>query len=215
MRNSIAWGLAGVLAAAVVEGGAAQTMGSGKLPATRTQRMPAVSGEATCPVVALYYEEDWGLRFRRLGPQAIVAIWADGRVISSQDRWKGGATYQVGCIAPERVNQLLNDLDRRGIFADPVRLIKRFPVDSPYTTIAISARSKRIDMSSDHEGVEQAILHKYGHLQLPPAQLDGNPRFRQVWDELRAAICSLIPPENREDGNIEFEIRKLAPEPDR
>jgi uncharacterized protein YjbI with pentapeptide repeats len=200
---------------AVKEARAAKTMGSGKPPSALILRMPAVSGEAICPLVVLYYEEDWGLWFRRLGPQVIVAVWADGRIISSRDQWKGGAPYQVGRVAPERVHQFLNDLDRRGIFADPVRLIKRFPPDSPYTTIAIAAGSKRLDMSSNHENGERAILDRPGHAQALAVRPDSNPHFREVWDDLRAAICGLIPEGSREDSKIEFKIRKLPPEPDR
>jgi hypothetical protein len=215
--NRVAWGVAGALAAVAIisvhraMSGGTKTVDPTRPPAAPSVRMPVVSGEATCPLVAVYYEEDWGLRFRRLGPQVIVAVWEDGRIIWSGDQWKGGAPYRVGCVAPERVQKLLIDLDNRDLFKDPIRYTRRFPIDCPYTSITIAAGSKRLGMSSNHENIERAVRNRPNHSMGFADQPEDYRRFRQVWDDLRATLDSLIPEGSREAGGIKFEIRQLPP----
>src|SRR5438552_222597 len=60
--------------------------------------MPAQIGEADSPVTAVYYE-DWGLHPRVIGPQVIVAVYSDGRIIWSSDHLKGGPPYRTGRLA--------------------------------------------------------------------------------------------------------------------
>src|SRR5690242_6379759 len=80
-----------------------------------TVYMPAEGGQAMPPLVAVYFS-DWGWVSRVHGPQVLLAIWRDGRIVWSLDPIKGGPPYRTGRLAPQKLEALLGDLDQRGLF---------------------------------------------------------------------------------------------------
>jgi hypothetical protein len=57
--------------------------------------MSVVKAETVPPIVAVYYS-DWGLYPRVIGPQVVLAIWSDGRMIGSKNAIEEGPPYRSG-----------------------------------------------------------------------------------------------------------------------
>lgn len=134
----------------------------------------------------------------------ILAIWADGQVVWSDDRLKGGPPYRTAKIAAKRFEALLQALAHDGIFADKDLSNANVGPDSAFTTIVIRSGSLQLEMRSWHELYEanQKTAAASGGI----VPLDGRRRldvlkgdtskylfYRMVWSEIRLSAAHLIP----------------------
>lgn len=153
--------------------------------------------------VLAVYAEDWGLTSAGQ-PRLILAVWKDGYTVWSEDRVRGGAPYHAGQVVPKRVNTLLANLERDGLFADESLARAHFGPDAKFTTILIRFNKKQIKMCSWHELSEAeggcvAAAHGLTGLNGQPlfGALKEQPGdyllFRFVWSEIRARAADLLP----------------------
>jgi hypothetical protein len=184
-----------------------------------TVYMPAVVREPTHPLVAVYYN-DWRLIPRVIGPQVIVAIWRDGRVVWSLAPIKGGRPYRTGRITPGKLRELLAELEKKGTFKDPNRRASYLGPDSEFITIAIADGMKRLNISSWHEvyevnpgtlAIAQALISLNGRSR--EEVLAGEPesyrRFRALWGELRQRLRDMLPRRGEDAGLLKFVFQRL------
>jgi hypothetical protein len=145
---------------------------------------PRVSGEIRFPVIA--------------------ALWRDGRIVWSESRIKGGPPYQQGRFPREKLDSLLDTLERKQVFRDAAQLRGSFGPDSDYTIVVIEDGRRRLRMESWHELFEQntnLVATAGGITPLGGARredvLQKQPetyrRFRDTWSEIRQAVEALIP----------------------
>jgi hypothetical protein len=99
------------------------------------------------------YEEDWGLKSAG-APKLIVAVWADGYMVWSQDQVHGGPPYHAGATDRSLVDRLLAGLAADGLLEDATLNVPRFGPDSTFTTLLVRDRAKQLKMQSWHEGAE-------------------------------------------------------------
>jgi len=202
-------------------------LGLGWTPAPRhagkpslTVLMPAVVDEHVLPLVAIYYE-DWGRGSRVFGPQIILAIWRNGRVVWSRDALKGGPPYRTGRVARGRLRKLLEGLDASGIFKDPTLNDANFGPDSQFITIAIADGRRRLNMASWHEVYEANSDLVATSAGLEPldgrdraavlaAEPESYRRYRRLWGEVRHRLTSLLPRDGEAAGPLKFKLHWLT-----
>jgi hypothetical protein len=184
-----------------------------------TVDIPAIVGEQAAPLLAVY-TLDHGLRPRRTGPQVLVAVWSDGRVVWSKDDREGGPPYREGRIPVERVRKLLDAQAATGVFGDAALDRAHFGPDSHFTVIAAADGRRRLCLRSWHELFEAnpnlvateggvTALEGRDRAAVLAAQPEAYRRYRRTWADLRAAIRGLIPAEGRDAGELRFELRQI------
>ena len=106
--------------------------------------------------------------------------------------------------AREKLDSLLDTLERKQVFADAARFRGKFGPDAGYTTIAIDDGRRRVRIESWHESFEQntnLVATAAGITTLRGAkredvlrkQPEAYRRFRDTWSEIRQAVEALIP----------------------
>ena len=157
--------------------------------------------------VIAVYTEDHGLDSdgdRRL----ILAAWADGHVVWSEARIRGGPPYFSGQVAPSRVVTALNRAEQDGAFGDSRLGQPCFGPDSRFTTILFRKGKLEVRMDSWHEQAEAqgrliasscalTSLSSRRRLEVLKKEPAEYLYYRVVWGELRAAGSSLIPTTGR------------------
>jgi hypothetical protein len=145
----------------------------------RTPNLPffiAFPDETNAPAVAVYVVR-WSLNHPE--PQLISALWADGRIVWSQSRLKGGPPYRKGRYDPPLLNALVNDWERHGVFGQNQC---GFAVpDAALTNIEINHQGRDVRLVSSHE-------------LLPPDSIPQSWQgFYDLWSKIRADLGTLIP----------------------
>ena len=137
----------------------------------------------------------------------ILGVWPDGHIVWSGDRLEGGAPYRVGRVDPKKVTALLSRFDADGLFADENQKFNYVVPDGPYVTVFIKSGKKKVTMCSCRELFEESGelvaessgvgslngRHRLDVLRKAPAD---HLYFRFVWNETRARLSDLIPPES-------------------
>ena len=134
----------------------------------------------------------------------IAAVWRDGRIVWSEDRLKGGPPYRQGPFPREKLDSLLDALERKQVFSDASQLRRSFGPDSDYTVIAIDDGRRRVRLESWHELFEQNTNLVATAGGITPLRGDKREdvlrqqpetyrRFRDTWSEVRQAVEALIP----------------------
>jgi len=98
----------------------------GSQPKTHKPKMDLpVSEQAWGNPVAAVYTQGWMFKGSEYGnpeafrPRVIVALWANGHIVWSENSIEGGPPYREATLEPSRVEKLLKNLEGRGVFADP------------------------------------------------------------------------------------------------
>jgi hypothetical protein len=139
-----------------------------------------------------------------MGFPVIAALWPDGQIVWSESQIKGGSPYRQGKFAPEKLDALLDTLERKQVFRDAAQFRGSFGPDAGYTIIAIDDGRRRLRMESWHESFEQntnLVATAAGITTLRGAkredvlrkQPEAYRRFRDTWSEIRQAVAALIP----------------------
>jgi hypothetical protein len=140
--------------------------------------------------------------------KVILAIWGDGKIVWSHDRLRGGAPYHTAEIDPPKIQSLLANLKRDGLFTENSFQRAYFGPDSRYTTILVRFGKDKLEMSSWHELAESSgnSVSADGSItgldgrQLYQVLKDGKPEyllFRMTWNEIRARAAELVPSEGK------------------
>jgi hypothetical protein len=133
--------------------------------------------------------------------QGILAAWADGVIVWSDNLVRGGAPYHVARIEPRAVAHVIDELARQGRWVGE----RRFGPDSRWTHIVVAAGSNVvIDVGSWHElyesnpalvatstGIEP--LAGRAHAEVLARQPADYRAFRHRWEQVRARLLALIP----------------------
>ncbi len=164
--------------------------------------------------VLAVYREDWG-RTSSGEPAIILVAWADGHIIWSGDRLKGGAPYRTGHADPKTVTALLTRFDNDGLFADDRLNQAYFGPDSQFITVLIKSGKKQVKMQSWHELFEASDKVVVDHS--GAGTLGGRRRldvlrkapadylfYRLVWSETRTKLTDLIPGESTSSAGKPF-----------
>src|SRR6266446_2223171 len=111
---------------------------------------PAIKPVTNADTIIAVYTEDWGLASSG-EPKLVLAIWADGHTVWSEDRVHGGAPYRSGQIDRKKLSSLLGRFEREGVFTDKkLSRVNRGP-DWRFTAILLKSGKKRLKMQSWHE----------------------------------------------------------------
>ena len=153
---------------------------------------------------------DWGLGSDGKA-KLIVAVWADGSVIWSENRTDGGAPYLTGKIEPESCPKLLKRLELDGYFSNESLRHARFGPDARFTSILIKNKNQELKMASWHELYN--VCTSAGITSFKGTRLEslGDDKkeylhYRLAWAELRLMINHLIPLNGQStNGDIHME----------
>ena len=171
-------------------------------------------------VLAVSYH-DW-TRYSPRPTTVILAAWADGRVVWSGDRLRGGPPYKEGRVEPKKVAALLARFEADGLFADEKLNLTYFDPHAEFLTVLVKSGKKRVEMVSFHELVEEAEGGIAFHWKLPRPDakrrldvLRDAPRdylfYRVVWADTRTRLADLVPAEGRPtDGNAVMKAGDLS-----
>ena len=183
-------------------------------PATQSATTTTAPAPATTqPVAAVWYQSsrpvDPGGESRRL----IVGVWADGRVVWSDDGATGGKPYRTARIARDRVDQLLTDLGAAKFFGEARKV--NFGPDASYTVLAAERGADRQWLGSWHEPPRgskgRSVVTERGIVPVPPGEKPPEPspdyrRYLGVWAKSRQAIEGVVP-EAGEPLEEELDVR--------
>jgi len=166
------------------------------------------------PVAAVYTHGWWFKGSERGNPDAIrprvtVAVWADGHIVWSDDSIEGGPPYREATLEPARVEELLKDLEGRGVFADPGPR-RYFPPDSNWTAIVVLDQGKYLNMQLWHlmdRDPEREWISKN-----QPEKYEEYQNFRRVWAEVKGALLELIPREQGKPSDVSFTAERVSVE---
>jgi hypothetical protein len=136
--------------------------------------------------VLVIYEEDWGIASSK-GPELILALWGDDRIVWSEDAVHGGGPFRTAQLPPGTLDEFVSSLGRAGRFEDRTLRQPWVTWDSRFTTMMTRCNGRELVMrwSPDVGRVD------------PDATLDAfttYKHFREVWDELRRRSAKLIAP---------------------
>lgn len=154
--------------------------------------------------VAVIYHSGIGRSSADSTARVVTALWSDGRIVWSEDRFNGGPPYQQGRFDREKLTSLLRLLEDRGAFGDQSLARAWFGPDSRFTTIAVEDGPRRLQLQSWHELSEQrtnlvATAHGIEPLRgrdrgaVLQAQPEEYHRFREIWSVIRDTVQALIP----------------------
>jgi hypothetical protein len=149
----------------------------------------------------------------------IVAAWADGTVIWSDDRVSGGPPYRRAQIPAARVIDTIQYLSDRGIFEVESLQGIVAPPDARYTAVIVHHDGKRMLMGSSHELLERhgSVATEGAHTGLDGerlyARLEREPSTwlfrRMIFAEIQRVAWALVPTAGEPiDGCMTFEQGK-------
>jgi hypothetical protein len=152
--------------------------------------------------VLTVYREDWG-RFSKGTPAIILVAWANGHVVWSRDRLRGGPPYYERNVDPSAITAVLTRFQGDGLFASAKLSRGNFGPDSEFTTILLRSGKKQLKMSSWHELFEArgAVVTSAGIMssQYGRTRVEALARepaeylhFRLIWSETRRSLDQLI-----------------------
>ena len=178
--------------------------------------------------VAAVYTQGWMYKGSEYGnpeafrPRVIVALWADGHIVWSDNSIEGGPPYRESTLEPSRVEELLKDLEGRGVFADP-GLSSRlyFGPDSTWSAIVVLHEGKYLNMQSWHElferrpglvGTAQGItsLGQRNREEVLASQPEEYQKFRRDWSDVKQALLELIPGEGAKPSDVSFTLERVS-----
>ena len=174
-------------------------------------------------VLAIYYDTP-----KKVSPDLIVAIWADGKAIWSRNRILGGAPYFSSTIPPKQVESVFSAISRNGYQDSPNLKVQRGFTSGQTSHLFIGAEGDTTEIVSCHDIYESGgdtfsslngLVPIKGESRVGLLQKESveNLHFRVCWLELKELIWSPIhQPEGTlvdvtlryKDGAIQAEIKK-------
>ncbi len=139
------------------------------------------------------------------GPNLVVALWADGRIIWSEKRVAGGPPYVQGQFDRKKLDALLGSLNDQGFWTNAALQRPWFGPDSKTTRIVINdGHYQLVVMESWHELYEQhsntvatarglTSLNGRDRAEVLRAQPPDYRQFRNTWSEIRDKVAEMIP----------------------
>jgi hypothetical protein len=139
-----------------------------------------------------------------LGPNLVVALWGDGKIIWSNKRVAGGPPYFQGQFDAKKLNALLGSLESQGVLTNAARKRAWYGPDSKTTRININDGPYRLALESWHEFFEassnliataQSVRSLEGRNrdEVLREQPPDYRQFRKTWSEIRGKVEELIP----------------------
>jgi hypothetical protein len=169
----------------------------------------------------------WGTGERALSHSTpvVLALFADGTLIWSENRLEGGSPYRLVRIESNRIAELFARWQQAGLFNRDELRRNYFGPDSDWTAIQLRGSDGWLQLNSWHElfeaNPETVVLS--GSVQ----NLNGRDRaeviagdkpeflaFRQAWSELKNDLFALIPPGDHQPlgpGILTFESVWIHP----
>jgi hypothetical protein len=169
------------------------------------------------PAVAVF-TEDWSLGSTNIGPRFLTAVWPDGRIIWARNQQEGGPPYLTAKIEPVKVQTLLEQFAKPGVFDKPGLRRSWFGPDSSFQVIWLQSGTNTTRLETWHELFERnpkLVVISGGVTTLNRRKREDVIRtdskefrdFRQLWTDLRAAVTGLIPADGRDYwGTLELKI---------
>lgn len=127
-----------------------------------------------------------------------IAVWGDGRIV-----WRASDALHQARIETSRIEQLLQQLQREGVFGDGNVEYNSFGPDSSFDVIDIRLPDRKLILRSWHEnytnsglvvtsrGVE--VLEGRNAETIMAAEPAEYHRFRKIWAEIRDTVKSWRP----------------------
>jgi hypothetical protein len=166
---------------------------------------------ASPPAIVVYgdtYGRRYGGRPKPQGPHVLVAAWADGHIVWSEDKSWGGPPYLVGEFDKAKLDALVDELAKKGTFRDASLEREYVGPGATYLVVEVSHGKHRLRLASWHELVERrdnvvataegvetlADKTRKEALREQPAEYR---RFRETWSTLRERLVEWVPPKGR------------------
>jgi hypothetical protein len=142
------------------------------------------------------------------GSRLVLGVWADGYVVWSEDRVRGGPPYRAGRADPKKVAAFFAKVEVDHPFDDKM-LGKQSHIipDADYATLFVKSGKETLFLCSVHElfeenpkvvvkgaGVEPIGAGRYAALKKAPR---GFLFFRLVWGEIRSGAAGLTPADSK------------------
>jgi hypothetical protein len=138
------------------------------------------------------------------GPQIIVVLWSDGKIVWSGNEITGGPPLRQGSFPKEKLAALMDTVERKGAFTNQALRRAWLGPDSRFTTIAADDGRRKLRLLSWHELFEQrtnlvATAHGIEGLggrnrdTVLQDQPEDYRQFRKIWSEIRQAVVALVP----------------------
>jgi hypothetical protein len=136
-----------------------------------------------------------------VGPQVVLACWADGRIIWSATN--AGPPFKQGQYDKAKLTALIEKMNSKGVFTD-TNLINYGP-DAGYTCLSIAGGDHRLNLMSWHEHFEKnskLVATDNSIRALSPGEtresvFEKQPQryknFVRTWSEIKTNLVSLIP----------------------
>lgn len=169
-------------------------------------RVPVAVRKSPLPVIEVWTQH-WGFSVpvSNRYPRAILAVWADGLTIWSEDSIKGGPPYMQGTNSIGKVGEVLGLIEQRGYFDEAHLREPHFAPDTYFTGMALTNDGKSLLMRSCHELVEtngSAVATSTGivplgsrsRMEVLSTDNDTYRAYRKTWSYIRDTLADLIPP---------------------
>lgn len=165
------------------------------------------------------FNDSYGHNVDRSDPRTvIIAIWADGLIVWSEDKISGGHPYFYNNLLENDVNVLSSKLVEAGIHKDIYT--SRSGPDADYTKISMLYKDHNITWESWHDLFENnpnlvATNHGIESLEgrsreeVLSSQPEEYQDFRKTWDKLKTVIYQSIPETGQPFDESKLEIRRL------
>lgn len=143
---------------------------------------------------------------RELEPRGLVALWADGKIVWSEDQKDGGAPYRTAKMDAEKLRAFLAKLEQQGLFKKGPDFLRHFGPDGSYHGIRVRSGKKVVELASWHELYERnpkTVATSHGlegldgrdRAELLKGDTKDYQEFRRLWLELRVFVKGLVPKE--------------------
>lgn len=137
-------------------------------------------GQWFCPTILIY--TDFGIK----GQEVIFAVWRSGRIVWSENKYKGGQPYFDAKISSEKVSKVLNELEDSVSFNDPFLNVINIEVHPKLEVISIVGVNKVLCMEVSHKFKGDGLV-------------EGAPKhYSGTYYRIRNLVESLIPAQGRE-----------------
>lgn len=166
------------------------------------------------------YVEDW--RFASEGANLVLAIWADGYVVWSEDLALGGPPYRCGRIDRDVFSKFLTNVQSDGYFGDPILARPNIGADTKFKALVIETNNHRLSMQSLHE------IHSPVRVRLDESTGFSNTKlgilsesnaadlyYRLAWAELQLNSLRILPDRSMPvNGGLVMRDRRLWWQPE-
>ena len=184
--------------------------GCDKDTATQVRRLPSATAlpapvlvASEKPIILLYADGLGGVERDSPTQPLEVAVWGDGRIV-----WRQDNALLEGRTETKRIDELLQQLHREGVFGSGSVEYVNYGPDSAFDVVEVRLPDRTLKLESWHEGFEQnpklvdtskgvTALEGRSREAVLAAELPEYLRFRRIWSDIRTAVKSWTPADGK------------------